>query len=504
LYILTVPLVSQQAGVVRDNLEVNVGEFKGDGKIDTWDQSMWLSKFQQHHVLVMTAQIFVNILAAGFVPLNKINLVIFDECHHATKEHPYAQVMRFFDVYAGPLEQQPRVLGLTASLIHGKCRATDLEKRIRDLEKVLQCRAQTSQDLVAAHRFGTKPEECIVEFNSNGIDHGLADVFKAPIQFLAAFRKHDKTTVYDFVKALLVDCSDVLEEIGPSALYKYIDRCLEDVKSKESIFISSTDKKLLSLCRTYLCVFQKLYRNRFKSNDFYTSAKVKRLLLCLEDFGISSGEADGKSSSISQKDKLCGIIFVQQRSTALTLCETIKHHATTKRELHFIHCDYIVGHGSVQSYDGTIAKLADMTVARQQAVLSRFRSHKVNLLVSTSVVEEGVDVPHCNLVIRYSLPTDFRSYVQSRGRARASNSQYLMMVDSAHNRAFSNHLANLQDLEKMLESLCHGRHVPIVDEDEDDDQDAKNLDQLISPFLPFGEGTQIRATATSSLQLLNM
>ena len=497
--------MAQQAKVVRNNLDVVVGEFKGDSKIDNWDEQTWLRKFEEDHVLVMTAQIFVNILSAGFIPLDKINLVIFDECHHATKDHPYSQVMRFFNVLPES-DQLPRVLGLTAALIQGKCRASDVETRITQLEKTLQCRAQTSQDLMTVQKYATRPEEHLIIFNSAQDDQRF-NVFTKPIQFLAEFPKKSKSPTYDFVKDLLVDCNQVLEEVGSSILYEhYIEQCLNSVESyRRRTNLYPVDQALVNLCNTHLKMFKQQYKGR--SGVFVTS-KVKRLLQILEDFGIKNGESSENNSSVPSKDRLCGIIFVQQRSTALALAQMLKLFAGKKLELRYIKCTHIVGHGATQSQNGPIAKMADMTTAKQQEVLSQFRSHKINLLVSTSVVEEGLDVPQCNLVIRYSLPDDVCSYLQSRGRARASNSQYIMMVDDKFSRSFDSQLRDMRAIEQMLVGLCHGRHVPVVDDDDDDDDNSsdkvKNVDEIIPPFCPHGEGTQIRATAASSIQLLYM
>ena len=62
---------------------------------------------------------------------------------------------------------------------------------------------------------------------------------------------------------------------------------------------------------------------------------------------------------------------------------------------------------------------------RMKGTLRKFRLGAVNVLLSTSVVEEGIDVPSCNLVT-FDFP---QSYIQSNGRARKEASQYIFLVE---------------------------------------------------------------------------
>lgn len=43
---------------------------------------------------------------------------------------------------------------------------------------------------------------------------------------------------------------------------------------------------------------------------------------------------------------------------------------------------------------------------KQQDTIQRFREGELNLLISTSIAEEGLDIPQCNLVVRYGLLTN--------------------------------------------------------------------------------------------------
>lgn len=86
-------------------------------------------------------------------------------------------------------------------------------------------------------------------------------------------------------------------------------------------------------------------------------------------------------------------------------------------------------------------------------VLRKFRAHETNLLIATSIVEEGVDIPKCNLVVRFDLPTEYRSYVQSKGRARAPVSNYIMLADTGRTKAFEEDLNTYKAIEKVTSSL---------------------------------------------------
>lgn len=52
----------------------------------------------------------------------------------------------------------------------------------------------------------------------------------------------------------------------------------------------------------------------------------------------------------------------------------------------------------------------------------------MNIIVATSVLEEGLDVQSCNLVIRFDPSATVCSFIQSRGRARMQNSHFLILV----------------------------------------------------------------------------
>jgi hypothetical protein len=61
---------------------------------------------------------------------------------------------------------------------------------------------------------------------------------------------------------------------------------------------------------------------------------------------------------------------------------------------------------------------------------------QLNLLVATKVGEEGLDIQTCCLVIRFDLPETVSSFIQSRGRARMPQSEYVFLVNRCFYKAF--------------------------------------------------------------------
>lgn len=87
----------------------------------------------------------------------------------------------------------------------------------------------------------------------------------------------------------------------------------------------------------------------------------------------------------------------------------------------------------------------------------RFRNGLSNCIIATDIVDEGIDVQKCTLVIRYNLPMDVRSYVQSKGRARHSSSQYILLLpkdDSQYLERYKNFKTIEYHLKKVSVFPC--------------------------------------------------
>lgn len=138
-----VPLVEQHAKVLRTRTHFEVGAYSGELNVDNWSKSHWINQFNTHQVLVMTVQILVNICNSGFLDLNRVNLLIFDECHHGVKDQPMRQIMRSFQT----LNEQPRVLGLTATLLNSNCKPSNVMQEVSKLEVTYHSKVATAEEL---------------------------------------------------------------------------------------------------------------------------------------------------------------------------------------------------------------------------------------------------------------------------------------------------------------------------------------------------------------------
>lgn len=86
-----VTLVFQQHAVLECNLDQKIDRFCGDMGCDLWSREVWKKHFSANMAIVCTAEVLHQCLMHGFITIDQINILIFDEAHHTKKNHAYAR-----------------------------------------------------------------------------------------------------------------------------------------------------------------------------------------------------------------------------------------------------------------------------------------------------------------------------------------------------------------------------------------------------------------------------
>jgi len=149
-----VPLVEQQSKFIARHTALRVAQVHSELSAGVMDRARWSNLFSQSDVLVMTGQIFLNVLTHSHWGMSKVSLLVFDECHHARKNHPYTTIMAIYR--ACPEADRPKVFGMTACPTWTSTPQTSLA----DLEKNLNAQIVTVQEnLDEFARYSSKPTE---------------------------------------------------------------------------------------------------------------------------------------------------------------------------------------------------------------------------------------------------------------------------------------------------------------------------------------------------------
>jgi endoribonuclease Dicer len=189
----SVTLAFQQHDVLKANLDHPMNVFCGDMNTDFWNRAIWTKHLSKNRIIVCTAEVLRHALHHSFISINQINLLIFDEAHHAKKDHPYARIIK--DFYLEAQEPRPKIFGMTASPVDSK---TDIKKAARELETLLHAHICTTKDPELAQYTITKSSEEVWSYSPLGPEYQTElgahmrecfknnAVLKKPLQFARA------------------------------------------------------------------------------------------------------------------------------------------------------------------------------------------------------------------------------------------------------------------------------------------------------------------------------
>ncbi|XP_033087184.1 interferon-induced helicase C domain-containing protein 1 isoform X1 [Trachypithecus francoisi] len=428
-------------------------------------------------IIISTAQILENSLLnlengedAG-VQLSDFSLIIIDECHHTNKEAVYNNIMRRYLMQKlknnrlkkenKPVIPLPQILGLTASPgVGGATKQAKAEEHILKLcanldaftiktvkenldqlknqiqepckkfaiaddtredpfkEKLLEImtRIQTYCQMSPMSDFGTQPyEQWAIQMEKKAAKEGNRKdrvcaehlrKYNEALQINDTIRMIDAynhlETFYNEEKdkkfAVIEDDSD---EGGDD---EYCDGDEDEDDFRKPLKLDETDRFLMTLFFENNKMLKKLAENPEYENEKLT--KLRNTIM--EQYTRTEESARG-------------IIFTKTRQSAHALSQWITENEKFAEV--GVKAHHLIGAGHSSEFK-------PMTQNEQKEVISKFRTGKINLLIATTVAEEGLDIKECNIVIRYGLVTNEIAMVQARGRARADESTYVLVAHS--------------------------------------------------------------------------
>lgn len=463
-----VPLVQQQRCALQDMIQgLRIEEVAGDTPLHK--KAMLSASLKdsssseeeeddlnlENDVIVCTAGCLMNQLSFKAMSLSSVSLMVIDECHHTRKNSAYARIMEKYIRSKLSLTKLPQVIGLTATPGAGDasrptitsvidhmitlCAAMDATGGIKTVTKHIPelKRHQTSAVHTRAVLQGRNEDEPLFR-TIPPIMTKLESLYKKSTP-----PSDNKWSLkyYSWVNSQIKECqekaADNRDNISVMKVLKSLSLVLQVYQNL------TYEDAMVELSKLALPSSQKATYIEQNLTKVISQLKIKLdslerfenpMLLQLEDI---------LEVNFQRKPDSKVIVFVETKNEATSIQRWI----SSRPRLQAVRPDVVTG----QTRD-TGKK---MTKAEQNSSLEGFREDSFNLLVSTSVLEEGLDVPACNLVIRYQKVTSEIAQVQSSGRARASRSQSITIVNSDSRKQFQEILNEEKNglVEQALEML---------------------------------------------------
>lgn len=453
--------VQQQASAIEKNTGLTV--IRRSGNDNEFKRITWSSQ----EICVCTPAIFLNAIKLKQIAMSQLSLLIFDEVHEANSSNsPYGLLLPYLSQC--PASKRPRVLGLTASPCSN---SSDMRQSISSLcdkllavpytplhENSIERPNRITCNYISIHKtsFETEYENFVIEMLDSLSD--LHNFFEAnwkklptklrveiKIDAISKIITHARLFGQDqddiqllqlttwMVKWL--DSLNILQILGPIKLVQLVRADLDYAeKNKDLSKISSQLEPIINQLRHSV---EKLFAEH-KIDD--NSPRLAELLSILKRHR-------------SEHERI--LIFVERRNTADRLCRRLKEDVCIK-EMNPI---FVVGNTN----GGSACK------EMQQNILEMFRSGECQLLVATSVLEQGIDVAMCGLVICFDGVKSVKSIIQSRGRARKDSAVFVAFVAADKqrkaNELFKSEITMDYTVHQlMVENICTVDYQRVVEE----------------------------------------
>lgn len=490
----TVALAHQQSQWLRQHTALRVSVYVGDMNVDAWKMERWVNEFNDNQVLVATTQIILDVIQHGYITMQQFNVIVFDECHHARGNHVMHRLMKAYHaefVKLGSVvanEKLPRIIGLTGVLLDGAVNRATLLTNLTQLENSFHgsiITVRSAKEFVNVLAYSTNPAESVIpyEANPNGkawLPTRIKDIVAEmclkidlwpvdPTNQTASMEhtlKGDRVKLVKKLISLLKDFLYQMEDLGIYGAGIAILAVLVELELKKRFVDTTLKRQIIRVLLTKAELIRHLIDDELSGGIegdggggggddevdepaedaseilSNSSPKVQRMLLFLRQFFLAS-TAGGANA----------LIFVHRRHTAKCLHYVIKRYAAAAGLP--IASDFMVGNNSAMP--DSIEAILDNKWNRE--VVQRFHRKELNLIVATTVLEEGIDLQSCNLVMSFDAPQTYRSYAQSKGRARMATSKYAIMVLNTKANELSAQLTEYGLIDYMLKDYLVGKSI---------------------------------------------
>ncbi len=410
----TKPLCEQHVRTFQQHLELEpekivllTGEIAPEKRAKLW---------QQAQVIASTPQGLENDVINRTLDFSSVSLAVFDEAHHATGDYAYGFIAKQYS----QLAQFPRILALTASP------GSDMEK-IKEVCKALfieavEVRTEKDHDVRPyIQQVDYKWLQVPLPEQFQKIQKLLSDHYKAKLEEAKKFgyvhaRYYNKTELLKLqaeLHAKLREGKDflILKTISILAEALKVQHALELLETQGLIQLQKYLQKLSdeSHITKVQAVKNLVASEAFKAAFYLTEQLVQQHVL--------HPKLEKLKELVQQEvenNKGCkAIIFTQYRDSAV---EIVK--ALTALQL------------SSKIFVGQVKKgETGVSQKEQKQILGDFRNGQFNFLVSTSVGEEGIDIPSVDLILFYEpIPSAIR-HIQRRGRTgRLEKGRVIILV----------------------------------------------------------------------------
>jgi ERCC4-related helicase len=411
----------------RPLIEQHFNSFKKNLPEDWADMQLFTGKteakkrkeiWQTAEFIFSTPQCISNDLKKELYKLNEVSLLVVDECHRCLKNYAYNAISQKYKIQA----TAPRVLALTASPGGDKETIATVCNNLGI--SAVEIRTRDSPDV--------KPYLQELEFQKIEVDFPpefleikllLEQIFNRKISEL----KHRKVLFGHPSKTMLL---------------KLQGKLMQQIKKRKNLnnmlAVSATATALkishaLTLLETQtLSSFTAYLKDLYKQASQKKSRAVQRLT---KDPAFS--KAYTLSQSLNQEHPKLHkleeiikkqftknpnskiIIFAQFRETVRTISETLN-------KIQNIKADNFVGQAIKDHGKG---KTTGLKQKEQKEMIEKFKEGKINVLVATSIAEEGLDIPEVDEVIFYEpIPSAIRKIQRAGRTARLSKGKLKILI----------------------------------------------------------------------------